>query len=98
MGSRSADVVVHKREALCTSRLRSDADATDVLDHGAGWAAMHHKLHGTSGDCASLGGTKAIASELCGRQIAHLCTLAHAHHDPLAHASPAALVEAVRAL
>ena len=56
----------------------------------------NHELH--SGDCASLAGTKPIAGELCGRQIAHLCTLAHAHHDPLAHASPAALVEAVRAL
>ena len=37
----------------------------------------NHELHGTSGDCASLAGTKAIAGELCGRQIAHLCTLAH---------------------
>ena len=58
----------------------------------------NHELHGTSGDCASLAGTKATAGELCGRQMAHPCTLAHAHHDPLAHASPAALVEAVRAL
>ena len=58
----------------------------------------NHELHGTSGDCASLDSTKTIAGELCGRQIAHLCTLAHAHHDPLAHASSAALVEAVRAL
>ena len=60
----------------------------------------NHELHGTSGNCASLAGTKAIAiaGELCGRQMAHPCMLAHAHHDPLAHASPAALVEAVRAL
>ena len=62
----------------------------------------NHELHGTSSDCASLAGTnaiaRAIAGELCGRQMAHPCTLAHAHHNPLAHASPAALVEAVRAL
>jgi len=42
----------------------------------------NHELHGTSGDCASLGGTKAIAGELCGRQIAHLCTFAQLHMRP----------------
>ena len=58
----------------------------------------NHELHGITGDCTSFGGIKAIAGERCGRQIAHLCTLAHAHHVPPALASPAALVEAVRAL